>query len=102
MAQINWTLESERWLRDIYDYIASDDPQAATGVVEGIHQRVQILRQFPLLGHIYEGHARQHIRILHYGHYRIAYLLKPDENIDILGVFHGALDVDRYLFLGRA
>jgi toxin ParE1/3/4 len=39
-----------------------------------------------------------HIRILLYGHYRIAYLLKPDDNIDILGVFHGALDLERYLF----
>jgi leucyl-tRNA synthetase len=29
-------------------------------------------------------------------HYRIAYLIKPDGNIDILGVFHGALDIDRY------
>ncbi len=69
MGQINWTLESERWLRDIYDFIASDNPQAAARVVEEIQQRVQILRQFPLLGHIYEGHAGQHIRILHYGHY---------------------------------
>jgi toxin ParE1/3/4 len=36
--------------------------------------------------------------MLLYGHYRIAYLLKPDDNIDILGVFHGALDLGRYLF----
>jgi len=32
-----------------------------------------------------------------YGHYRITYLIRPDGNIDILGVFHGALDIDRYL-----
>jgi toxin ParE1/3/4 len=31
-----------------------------------------------------------------YGHYRIAYLIKDDGNIDILGVFHGALDIGRY------
>jgi plasmid stabilization system protein ParE len=49
------------------------------------------------LGHIYQGHPGQHIRILHYGHYRIAYLIKPDEDLDILGVFHGALDLSRYL-----
>ena len=30
------------------------------------------------------------------GHYRIAYLIKPDGNIDILGVFHGALEIERY------
>ena len=97
MAQINWTAESERWLRDIHDYIAEDNLQAATRVVEGIYDRVQILRQFPELGHRYDRHADQHIRILLYGHYRIAYLIKPDGAIDILGVFHGALEIDRYL-----
>ena len=38
----------------------------------------------------------RHIRILLFGHYRIAYLIKQDGNIDILGVFHGALDIERY------
>jgi plasmid stabilization system protein ParE len=36
-------------------------------------------------------------RILLYGHYRIAYLIKSADEIDVLGVFHGALDIDRYL-----
>jgi toxin ParE1/3/4 len=66
--------------------------------VEGIYGKVQLLRQFPELGYRYDRHPTQHIRILLYGHYRIAYLLRPDDNIDILGVFHGALDLERYLF----
>jgi toxin ParE1/3/4 len=66
--------------------------------VEGIYGKVQLLRQFPELGYRYDRHPTQHIRILLYGHYRIAYLLKPDDNIDILGVFHGALDLERYFF----
>ncbi|MCF7964761.1 MAG: hypothetical protein K9L79_04380 [Methylobacter tundripaludum] len=37
------------------------------------------------------------IRILLYSHYRIAYLIKTSESIDILGVFHGALDINRLL-----
>ena len=98
MAQINWTAESERWLRDIHDYIAEGNQQAATRVVEGIYERVQILRQFPELGHRYNRLTDRHIRILIYGHYRIAYFIKPDGDLDILGVFHGALDMDRYLF----
>jgi len=36
------------------------------------------------------------IRILLYGHYRIAYII-TDDFIDILGVFHGALQIERYL-----
>jgi plasmid stabilization system protein ParE len=98
MAEINWTVEAERWLRDIYDYIAEDNPDAASRVVEGIYEKVQLLRQFPELGYRYERLPHQHIRILLYGHYRIAYLIKPDGNIDILGVFHGALDINRYRF----
>ncbi len=31
-----------------------------------------------------------------YGHYRIAYLVKDDGNIDIPGVFHGSLDNTKY------
>jgi toxin ParE1/3/4 len=98
MAEINWTVEAERWLQDTHDYIAATNPRAAARVVEGIYEKVQLLRQFPELGYRYDRHPTQHIRILLYGHYRIAYLLKPDDNIDILGVFHGALDLERYLF----
>jgi toxin ParE1/3/4 len=29
MAEINWTAEAERWLRDIHDYIAEDNPDVA-------------------------------------------------------------------------
>lgn len=36
------------------------------------------------------------MRILLYGHYRIAYLVK-DDGVEILGVFHGALDIERLL-----
>ena len=38
----------------------------------------------------------RHVRILLHEQYRIEYLLKEDGNIDILGVFHGALDIARY------
>ena len=98
MGDINWTLEAEQWLRDIHNYIAADNPAAATRVIEGIYEEVQNLRQFPELGHRYDRHPDRHIRTLLHGHYRIAYLIKPDGDIDILGVFHGALDIDRYQF----
>ncbi|MBA3753772.1 MAG: hypothetical protein H0X01_06495, partial [Nitrospira sp.] len=39
----------------------------------------------------------RHIRVLLHGHYRIAYLGKTSGAIDILGVFHGALNIERYL-----
>ena len=33
MAEIVWTEEAERWLRDIHDYIALDNSVAATKVI---------------------------------------------------------------------
>jgi toxin ParE1/3/4 len=56
-----------------------------------------MLIRFPEIGHKYRTEPEGDIRILLYGHYRIAYLAKADKNIDILGVFHGALDIDKYL-----
>ena len=29
-----------------------------------------------------------------YGHYRIAYLIRSEDLIEILGIFHTALDID--------
>ncbi|MFP4393385.1 MAG: type II toxin-antitoxin system RelE/ParE family toxin [Desulfohalobiaceae bacterium] len=97
MAEIKWTEEAHRWLRDIYDYIAADNPEAAHKVVSGIYEKTQVLCNFPEIGQRYYVEAEGEIRILHYGHYRIAYLLRSSSMIDILGVFHGALHIDRYL-----
>ena len=98
MAKINWTLEAERWLKDIHDYIGLDNPSAAQEVVSGVYQKTQLLAQFPELGQRYDGLPDHHVRTLLYGHYRIAYRIKSDSNIDILGVFHGALEIDKYLY----
>ncbi|RKY23321.1 MAG: type II toxin-antitoxin system RelE/ParE family toxin [Planctomycetota bacterium] len=97
MAEINWTAEAQQWLREIYHYIAQENPQAAKGIVDAIGERVQLLREFSEIGYRYQQVQDQHVRILLYGHYKIAYLIKPDGNIDILGVFHGAMDIERYL-----
>lgn len=95
MAEIAWTEEAARWLEDIFEYIAADNPQAAARTVQGIFDRAQVLVTFPELGHRYQASPRN-VRTLLYGHYRIAYLLKDDGNIDILGVFHGSLDITKY------
>jgi plasmid stabilization system protein ParE len=95
MATIAWTAEAQRWLEDIFEYIEADNPQAAARTVQGIYERVQILAEFPDIGHRYHASVRN-VRILLYGHYRIAYLVKADGNIDVLGVFHGSLDITRY------
>lgn len=95
MAEVRWTEESLRWLQDIYEYVSLDDPHAASQIIQGIYDRTQDVRDFPEIGYRYTPSVR-HIRILLYGHYRIAYLINDEGDIDILGVFHSALDITRY------
>jgi toxin ParE1/3/4 len=96
-SEIIWTEESCEWLRRIREYIAKDRPEAADRVVEGIWQKAQMLSANPEAGFKYPLPlcGRNDIRVLVYGHYRIAYLV-GERTVSILGVFHAALDIDRY------
>ncbi len=95
MATIAWTKEAQQWIEDIFEYIVTDNPPAARRTVQDIFDRTQILVSHPEIGHRYMA-SRRNVRILLFGHYRIAYLVKDDGNIDILGVFHGSLDITKY------
>ncbi|MCF7996477.1 MAG: type II toxin-antitoxin system RelE/ParE family toxin [Chromatiaceae bacterium] len=96
MAEIRWTEEAVKWLQNIYDYISEDDPIAAQNVIEGIYEKTQILERFPEIGYKYRDEPDGHVRIILYGHYRIAYLIKQDA-VEILGVFHGSMEIRKYI-----
>jgi len=97
VAVIVWTREAVRWLEEIHDYIAAERPTAAHGVVAGIYNKVQLLRDHPQLGQRYEPIIDREVRVILYGHYRIAYLVRSEDRIEILGVFHAAMEIERYL-----
>ena len=96
MAEIRWTEEAVKWLRNIYDYISEDNAVAAQNVIEGIYEKTQILEMFPEIGYKYRNEPDGEVRVLLYGHYRIAYLIKQDA-VDVLGVFHGSMEIDKYI-----
>lgn len=97
MGEVRWTDEAARWLAEIHDYIAIDNPAAARRTTRAIHELAQSLTAFPERGYRYQAHPHRHIRIVVFGHYRVAYLVKSHGDVDILGVFHGALEIRRYL-----
>jgi plasmid stabilization system protein ParE len=98
MAELRWTLEALDWLEDIQRYIEQDNPQAAENVIDGILQKAEVLTAFPDIGTRLRIVPEGEVRMILYGHYRIAYLCRNDTDlIEILGVFHGALDIDRYI-----
>lgn len=59
---MSWAAEAQRWLEDIFEYIAADDPRAATQTIQGAHERAQVLVDRPELGHRYRASTR-HVRI---------------------------------------
>jgi plasmid stabilization system protein ParE len=97
VATIVWTLEAARCLEEIRNSVLNDSPAAAHGLVKGIYNKIQMLRKQPRLGQRYESITDREIRITSYGHYRIVYLLRNERRVEILGILHGAMDIDRYL-----
>jgi toxin ParE1/3/4 len=97
MGEVRWSRSALRWLHEIHDYIAEDNPEAARRTVEGILSRVEVLSSFPEIGQRYRTPSGREARILLYGHYRIAYRVVGDRDVQLVGIYHGALDLDRHL-----
>ncbi len=97
MAEIVWTSEAVECLDQIHDYIARDNAKAAHKVIAGIYDKIQMLSRQPRIGQRYAGIADREVREILYGHYRIPYLVRTEDRIEVLGIFHGAMDIERYL-----
>ena len=97
MVKLNWTDEAKSCLKKIHDYIILDNPKAAKNVVKKIREKVQTLKLFPEIGGIYQDIDKENVRVIYYTHYRIAYLIAEPQRIDILGVFHGAMELRNYI-----
>ena len=98
MAELKWTNEALDWLEVIHRHVAQDNPNAAARVIDGILEKAEMLTSFPDMGTRLRVVPEGDVRMILYGHYRVAYLHRNDsETIEVIGVFHGALNIDRYL-----
>jgi len=97
VVEVAWTDSALCWLHEIHDYIAQDSSEAALRVVQGIVERTAQLAEFPESGQRLELRDAANVRQILYGHYRIAYRLPREDLIEIVGVYHGALDIARRL-----
>lgn len=97
MAEVRWTEEAAERLREIFEYIAEASPPAAAETVAGIHRLAETLDRFPERGFSYLTRSGRTVRIVLYGHFRVVYRIEPGAPVLILGVFHGAMDLPRYL-----
>jgi len=50
------------------------------------------------MGYLHGVEPEGEVRILLYGNYRIAYVRRAEEEVaEVIGIFHGAPDITRYL-----
>ena len=83
-----WTETAKRDLIAIRQYISADNPTAAKKWVDRLRQRVRNSLQAPLAGRMVPELAREDIRELIEGNYRIVYQVL-DDRIVVLTVFEG-------------
>jgi len=90
--KVHWTDTAESHLDSIYVYIAQDSPEYARRVVDRITRRSQQIGKFPSSGRRVPECNVDEIREIIEGSFRVIYRIKSDQ-IDILAVIHGAMDL---------
>jgi toxin ParE1/3/4 len=90
--KVHWTNTAEGHLEAIYAYIAQDSPEYAKRIVDRLTRRSQQIAEFPSSGRRVPEYDVDQIREVIEGSFRIIYHLKADQ-IDVLAVIHGAMDV---------
>ena len=90
--KVHWTDTAEGHLDAIYAYVAQDSPQYARRMVDRLTRRSQQIAEFPFSGRKVPEYDVDQIREMIEGSFRIIYHIKADQ-IDVLAVIHGAMDV---------
>ena len=91
--KIIWSDSAIHDLKLICEYIAKDNPDAATRVGHGILDHVKILETFPLIGPAYPRRSSGKIREIVYGKYRVFYEVDLEAKVlNVLRVWHSAQD----------
>lgn len=79
-------------LRDIYEYIAADDPAAARRVLEDIRTAMRRLADHPGLGHLRDDLADEALRVWTVHMYLVIY--RPDGRpLQVVRVLSGYRDI---------
>lgn len=92
MARFKLTPLAQSDLRDIRDYIAADNPKAATQYLNILKQKCQQLAECPGLGTQRQEYCGLHRFAV--GNYLIFYQ-PTTEGIDVIRILHGARDIER-------
>lgn len=87
--KVHWTTNAINHLLGIFEYIATNSPAYATGMVDRITRRSEQIAGHPFSGRKVPEYDAEDIREIIEKPYRIIYRVKPDQ-IDVLAVIHSA------------
>ena len=93
------TSRAEQDIADIWDYIASDNIEAADRVLDALEKAVLKLVKSPGIGHMREELTDRRHRIFLVYSYLIVYRLET-QPLQVVRVLHAARDVQSILDLG--
>lgn len=97
MGQVRWTEEAAERLHQIREYLVERSPRAAAETIRGLYELAGSLDRFPERGFLYRTRLGDQVRIVLYGHYRVVYGVEEGGKVTVIGIFHGAMDLPRYL-----
>lgn len=96
MGKIRWTEKASSNLEGIFEYISKDSKWYAARYVRALIGATKRLERLPLSGRVVPELEDPGLREVIYGNYRIVYRASGmDQDIEILGVVHGARDMNR-------
>jgi addiction module RelE/StbE family toxin len=87
-VKVRWTLPAANQLRNIFDYIATDNPVAAEHTVHRIRQSVLRAARMPYAGRIGRVEGTREIYVAGTS-YLVAYRI-VESTIHVLAILHGA------------
>ena len=90
------TLEAEADINEIWEYIASDNLDAADRVREDFYSAMCRLIEMPFMGHVREDLTSRPLRFWPVGSYLVIYHI-GDHRIEIVCVLHGQRDIPTIL-----
>jgi toxin ParE1/3/4 len=95
-VKVAFTLEAERGLEAIGDFIARDNPMRAISYVEELREKAHGLADIPGAFPLIAGFERQGVRRRVHCDYLIFYR-ECDDRIEIIHILHGARDYEAIL-----
>ena len=86
--KVRWTTPAAEQLRNIFEFISTDNPPAANRTIRKIRQAIQNTARMPHSGRIGRVDGTREITVPGTS-YLVAYRI-VDQSIHVLAVFHGA------------